>query len=466
MLGAFYRMSAPAQPKTGLLALAWPIFIEQGLRILIGIVDTLMVSHVSSGAVAGLGVANQLVIIFLIFFNFIAIGSGVVVTHHLGAGHPAGANRITTTAIAACTWLGLAASLAVWLWAAPMLRLMQLPDHLMEHALPFLTLMGGTLFMEAMNMAIAATLRAHKHTRDTMIVLGGQNLLNVAGNCVLLFGLFGAPKMGVTGVALSSVFSRACACVALWILLDRRTRLRLRMRDFLDLAWVRLRPILRIGLPAAGENLCYWTALLTVTSFVARMGEHPLATHTLAQNLQRLVILFSLSLGLGTEILVGHLVGAGRLDDAYHALLRSLRTGVFVALGLVLVVAACSPWLLRLFADDPEIIAGGAGLMLVSVLIEPGRVFNIVVISSLRATGDVWYPIAVGACSMWGVWVPLAWLLGLHTPLGVAGIWLAMAADEWLRGVLMQRRWKQRRWMQAAVRARAHAIPGPDPTAV
>src|SRR3954466_14648858 len=87
----------PAKKLT-LWSLSWPLFVEQGLRISIGTVDTLMVSHVSDNAVAGLGVAWQVVILTLILFNFIGIGSSVVITHHLGAGDRAGADRISRAA--------------------------------------------------------------------------------------------------------------------------------------------------------------------------------------------------------------------------------------------------------------------------------------------------------------------------------------------------------------------------------
>ena len=79
-----------------------------------------------------------------------------------------------------------------------------------------------------------------------------------------------------------------------------------------------------------------------------------------------------------------------------------------------------------------------------------------IVISSLRATGDVWFPIQMAVLSMWCVWVPLAWLLGLKLGLGLAGVWIAMLTDEWLRGLLMYRRWKSRKWVPHAKRSRAH----------
>ncbi|HVU17276.1 MAG TPA: MATE family efflux transporter [Candidatus Didemnitutus sp.] len=448
-------MSTTSRPSPKLLSIAWPIFVEQSLRIFIGTVDTFMVSHVSDGAVAALGVANQFVVLALVCFNFIGIGASVVITHHLGARDKPGADRIATTAIAVNSWIGLAISVGVYLEAAPLLRLMQLPDNLMPYALPFLTLMGGTLFMEAMNTAIGAVLRAHTYTRDAMIVTVGQNLLNVLGNCVMLFGLFGCPKMGVTGVALSSVFSRVAASIAFWILLDRRIHLRVFWRDFVVIPLGRLKRILHIGLPAAGENICYWLALMLVTSFSARLGAESLAVQTYTQQIQRLVILFSLSLGLGTEILIGRLIGAGAFEEAYHELLKSLRTGILIAFGCIVVIAIFAPQLLGLFSHDPAVIAGGTFLVRMAIAIEPGRVFNIVVISSLRATGDARFPLKMGILSMWCLWVPLAWFLGLKLGWGLKGIWISMTIDEWFRGITMYWRWKRRSWLKYAERSRS-----------
>lgn len=444
--------------KPTLLAIAWPIFIEQSLRILIGTVDTFMVSYVSDGAVAALGAANQLVVLALICFNFIGIGASVIITHHVGANDRKGAQKIVTTAIAVNTWIGLVVSVLTYLLAEPLLRLIQLPPELMHYARPFLCLMGGTLFMEAMNTAIGASLRAHGYTRDAMVVTVIQNVLNIIGNCILLFGLFGAPKMGVTGVALSSVFSRVVSSVALWVLLDRRLKLMLRLRDFFELRLDRIKRILHIGLPAAGEHMNYWVSLMVITSFAARLGGESLATMIYTQQVQRLVILFSIALGLGTEILIGRLVGAGEFEEAYREVLKSVRTGLFIASAGILIVAATAPQLLGLFSHDPVIIAGGSLLLVMSILYEPARVFNIVVINALRATGDARYPVQIAACSQWLFSVPLCWLLGMKLRWGLPGIWIAMMIEEWFRGLIMYRRWKKRGWMTYAQRSREKVL--------
>lgn len=447
--------AAPA--RSALLALAWPIFIEQGLRVLIGTVDTLMVSHIGDNAVAGLSVANQVVILFIISFAFIGIGSSVVITHHLGARDRQGADRISATAIATNFWIGLIVSILVTVFSTPMLHLMQVPAGPLVYAKPFLALMGGTLFVESMNVSIAATLRAHTHTRDAMLVALGQNILNIIGNCGLLFGLFGLPKLGVVGVAISSVFSRVVSCAALWIILARRTHLKLRWRDFFSINLDRVRRVLHIGLPAAGENVSYWIAFMVVTTFVARMGATQLATQTYTLNINRWVILLNVSIGLGTEIMIGHLIGAGLFEAAYKELLRSLRIAFCCAIGGMVVMSAAAPWLLGVFTNTPAVILAGTVLIRMGLLLEPGRVFNVVVISSLRATGDARFPVIAGFICMWGLWVPLAWLLGLKLGLGLVGIWISMICDEWTRGLLMYNRWSKRKWLPAALRSRTRA---------
>jgi putative MATE family efflux protein len=287
-----------------------------------------------------------------------------------------------------------------------------------------------------------------------MLVMGGQSALNAIGNALLLFGLFGLPRLGVTGVALSAVVSRVLGLLVLRWVVRRATGLRFTAGDYFRLPLLEVRRMLRIGLPAAGENVCYWTALMTVTTFNARLGATSLAAAAYSMQIMSWVILFADSIGLGTEILIGHRIGEGDLERAYHELLRSLRIGIVLALGTSLLVALAAPWIAGAFSHDAGIVALIVGVLRLGLVLEPGRVFNVVVINALRATGDARFPLLAGIGSMWGVWVPLAWFLGIHCGLGLPGVWLSMCCDEWLRGLLMYRRWTRRRWVANAQKSR------------
>lgn len=441
--------------SAGLFAITWPIFVEQLSHILPGIVDTFMVSHLGDNAVAGLAVANQIVNFCIIVFSFVAIGSAVVLTHYLGAGDRAGAERVASNAVGINFWLGMAASVLVWSCSAPLLRLLHLPPALMPYAQPFLALMGGTLFLESLNIAFGSVLRAHGHTRETMIIAVGMNVLNLALNVVLIFGLLGFPKLGVVGAALSTVISRACACAAMAWIVRRRLGLHFRLAWLLNFSSDAIARILRIGVPAAGENLCWQASFMMITYFVGQMGAAQLATFSYAMQLSMIMMMLGISIGIGTEIMIGHMIGAGEVEQAYRQLLRSLRVGLGVTVISTCAVVALAPWLFALFTHDAAIIAGGATLLRMSLLLEPGRTFNLVVINSLRATGDARFPVLMGMCSMWGVAVPLAWLLGLHLGWGLVGIWIAFTCDEWVRGLSMYARWKSRVWEKHAHAVRA-----------
>ncbi len=452
-------MRGPPVQKLALLTLAWPIFVEQLLHQLVGIVDLWMVGRIPQ-AQAALQQPGQVLYVSIILFMFVGVGSSVIITHHLGAHDREGADRIAAAAIAVNTWIGLLVSLLVLLFAAPMLRAVRLPPALLPLAMDFLPIMGGTLFLEAQNISIGAVLRAHGHTRDPMWVTLAQNLVNAGGNALLIFGLLGLPRMGVRGVAIAGLASRVVAFACMWILLRRRTGVRMRLRSYVRIPLREVRRILHIGLPAAGGNLGWFSAFMVVTAFIAQLGPMALATMACVFSVAMFVIILGGSLGMATEILVGRAVGQGDFEWAYRLPLRSLKRGFLVVCTAVVPVAFAGPFLLRWLNPEPAVVWGGAALLLMGLVLEPGRVFNLVVGSALRATGDSRTPFLLGLVSMWGVWIPLSWLLGLRLGLGLPGFWLAMIADEWLRGIVLHLRWRHRRWLAHAERSKAHADEG------
>ncbi len=443
-------MPANTIKKLGLFAITWPIFIEQLSHILPGMIDTFMVSHLGDSAVAGLAVANQIVVFFIILFSFVGVGCSVVITHYLGANDRAGAEQVASTAVGVNFWLGVAVSVLIFAFSSEMLDLLHLPPGLMRYAQPFLALMGGTLFLEALNIAFASVLRSHGRTRDAMTITLLMNLANIGLNFLLIFGMFGFPRLGVVGAALSTVISRALACIAFAWLIQHRTQLRLRLGSFWQFSKEYLNKILHIGIPAAGENLSWWMSFMVITYFVGQMGETSLATFSYTMQLAMLMMMLGISIGIGTEIMIGHMIGSGEFNAAYRQVLRSLRLGLAVTLVTTCLVALFAPKLLRLFSSNETIITGGALLLRMGLLLEPGRTFNLIVINSLRATGDARFPVMFGAFSMWGLAVPVAWFLGLHLGWGLPGVWVAFTIDEWVRGITMYLRWKSRRWEKYA----------------
>jgi len=173
-----------------------------------------------------------------------------------------------------------------------------------------------------------------------------------------------------------------------------------------------------------------------------------LATHSYTLQLLRYVFLISFSIGWACEIMVGRLVGAGRFRQADKLVRKGVRNGLLTSGAMAVAAALAAPWLMRVFTKDPVIIEAAQTLLWIAVILETGRVFNLVVNCSLRATGDVIYPVVAGIGSHVLVLGFGSYLLG--RAFGLPGIFVAYAADEWVRGLLMMARWHWYGWLPNA----------------
>ncbi|KGX92648.1 transporter [Pontibacillus halophilus JSM 076056 = DSM 19796] len=436
--------------KMTLFALSWPIFIEVMLHMLMGNADTLMLSQYSDDAVAAVGVSNQLLSVMIVMFGFITMGAGILVAQYLGANNPTRASTIVMTSISINLWFSLLLSVLVYLFSERLLALMDLPQELVGEASLYLSLVGGLIFVQALIMTIGTILRSYGYTKDSMMVTIGMNILNVIGNYFVIFGPFGFPVLGVKGVAFVTIGSRFIGLIALFLLLYRRSGRSLPFRSFFSYNGKDVKDLLHIGVPAAGEQVSYNASQITITYFVAQLGTVAITTKVYAQNIMMFIFLSAVAIGQGTQILVGHLVGSRDLEGAYRRGFRSAGLSIAITVSIATIVYFASEPLLHIFTSNEEIVQLGQILLLMTIVMEPGRATNLVLVNSLRATGDVRFPVVVGIISMWGVSVLFAWFFGLYLNLGLPGIWIGLIADEWVRGIVMAIRWKRKTWMKKA----------------
>ncbi|KON89479.1 transporter [Sporosarcina globispora] len=435
------------QKKLTLFALTWPIFIEILLHMLMGNADTLMLSQYSDESVAAVGVSNQILSLVIVMFGFVATGTSILIAQNLGAKNNKTAAEISIVSLGANLVFGIILSILLFVLSKPMLRMMDLPEELLDQANSYLVIVGGLSFVQALIMTIGAIIRSYGFTRDVMYITIGMNILNVIGNYLFIFGPFGFPVLGVEGVAVSTVVSRLIGFAAAVAVLLKRTEKALPFGMLFRFPKEHIRNLLKIGIPSAGEHLSYNGSQMVITIFIAALGTEALTAKVYAQNIMMFIFLFSVAISQGTQILIGHMVGGKDYEAAYKRCMKSLRLAIMISFGTAVLFSLFSKELMGIFTANPDIIKVGSVLILLTILLEPGRSFNLVVINSLRAAGDVKFPVYMGIMSMWGVSVTLSYLLGIHFGLGLAGIWIAFIADEWLRGLLMLWRWRSRIWV-------------------
>jgi len=442
--GTHAGTGAPVRKLT-LVSLTWPIFIEIALNQLMGIVDTFMLSHYHEGAVAAVGASNQILMFFNLMFGFVAAGTTILVSRHLGAGNEREARGAAAASVSMNLLFGLMMSLVLFAGAETFLNLIGLPEELMGFGKSYLTIIGSFVFLQALMLTMSGAVKSYGFTRNVMVINLVMNALHVVLNGFFLYGWLGVPVLGVPGVAASTVASRAVG-LAITVFVLLRVVGRLEWDDLIRPKKRHVTGLLKIGVPSAGENLSYNVSQLVITSFIATLGVTAMVTRVYTLQIIFLITLFSSSVAQGTQILVARMIGAKDFDGAYRRGLASLGICLLLTLLVAGVINLAGGVLMDLFTDDPDVLAMGRKLLLLAFLLEPGRAFNLVLNGSLRAAGDVNFPVIVGLICMWAFSVPMAWLLGLHWQFGLFGIFLSFILDEWTRGLIMLFRWRRKRW--------------------
>ena len=178
------------------------------------------------------------------------------------------------------------------------------------------------------------------------------------------------------------------------------------------------------------------------------MGKTVVTANSYISTITNYNYLFALAIAQGTAIMIGWKIGAGKKEEAYKLCLRSFGKGLIVSVTITLACVFGGKYILGYFTDNEDIIKIGITIFAIDIINEVGRSANLIIINSLRAAGDVRFPVAAGVFSMWGVSVVLSYVFGVVLGMGFIGVWLAKGLDEVVRGIMMYLRWRSKKWQK------------------
>jgi putative MATE family efflux protein len=427
--------------------LAGPIFIETLLVMMLGAVDTFMLSRYSDNSVAAVGVVNQLMNLVFLLFEVISIGTSILCSQYIGAGRRDKVIQVVGISLIFNLFSGLLLSLGLYSFAGSLLQMMGLRPDLMSDGLPYMKIVGGFAFLQAISLSLSASLRSADKAKYPMYVSMVVNVLNIIGNYSLIFGKFGMPALGVEGAAISTSLCRFVSVVLLFVILFKKHIPSFPKELFSPFPWIELKNLLKIGIPSAGEHFSYSLSQVVITYFINMISNQALATRSYIVNIVMFTYIFALSIAQGGAILVGHLVGMKKINAAYTIGKRIMRLGAATSVTLALLTAIFGKHILGMLTSDPWIISTGATILWVEVLLENGRALNFFGVNSLRSAGDIYFPVLVGIVVMWGVQVVGSYLLGISLGWGLIAMWAVFALDENIRGLIFIRRWNSFKWV-------------------
>lgn len=432
--------------RSYLIGLTWPIFIELVLQMLVSNVDQIMVAKTSDTAVAAIGNANVITNLLLISFSVISMAATILITQYIGSGSREKVALTYTVSMVSNVVFGLFISALLLFGSPAIFRLMRLPAEVMPESVLYLRIIGGGMVLQAVYLTYVSFLRSNALTRQSMVISIVINLVNIAGNFLLIGGAFGLPALGVAGAAVSSVLSRLIGCVLIVAMFRRHIPERMRLSHLRPFPADHFKRLLKIGIPSGGESVSYNLTQIVIQTMCNTMALYVITARVYSNMFATLSYIFASAIGQATQIIVGFLMGARRTDDTDRRVNATLRLSCMISfLVSLLLCVFCRP-LFGMFTSDPQVLGLCQKIMLIELLLELGRAGNIVLFRALQAAGDIKFPILLNVTTVWTVAVGGGFLLGVVCNLGLVGIWIAMTCDECFRAVISFLRWRSGRW--------------------
>lgn len=429
-----------------LFALMAPLAVEQGLVMLVGMVDVAMISNVSEAAVSAVSLVDMLAYFFIVLFAALSAGGAVVVSQYLGARRAADAGSAAAQLIGLSLLFGCAVSAVMLPLENSVLGVLfgSVEPAVMDAAWLYLLFVVLSLPFLAVYDGAAAVFRSMGKTTVTMYVSLASNLVNVAGNAVGVFVF----QAGVLGVAVPTLVARIFSAVVILALVRRpRQAVTVPLRSIFRLKGAMVRRILAIAVPGALENGTFAFGKVAVVAMVALFGTTQMAANGVADSVEKLAVLVVTANNLAVITVCGQYLGAGDASGARFGVRQVLVVSFAATAALGLGEIALLPALRPLFAVTDATWQVSCVLIaahnLLAIALHPAS-FNVA--NALRAAGDVRFTMAVGIASLVICRLGVAWGLGVLGGWGVYGVWAGMGVDWLARAIAFSLRWKSHAW--------------------
>ena len=442
------------------LMLAWPSIIEQLLHTAVNYVDTAMVGSIGTYATAAIGVCQSTIFLLMGVMNATGLGFSVMVARKIGEGNYDEARTILRQSMLAVVVVGLSLTLLVELILAPNLpRWMGAEPDVLPHAITYFRVIGANYLLNTGMIMATNMLRCMGDTKTPLKFNILTNLINVVGNFLLIYPTrqltlgsltFTMPGAGwgvggaAGATALSTAFSAVCL---LSVLFRRKGPLQISLRDDYKPRPDILKQAFHLGVPSFLERAVISGGQIVSTAMISGLGTAALAAHQLANSGESLCYMPIFGFSIAATTLVAQNLGAGDKERAFKQGAWSTWMSVAVMCTASAIMFALAPNIIDLFSNDAAVIALGGRVLRIEAFAEPFFAIATVVAGVLRGAGDTRWPFYISLAGMWLMRVPIAFVLINLFDWGLEAIWVGMAVDLFVRGVLCLWRFYKRTWV-------------------
>jgi len=433
------------------ILLAFPVVLTQLSTSLMGVVDSAMVGRIGATELAAVGFGG--IWLWTLFSILYGTASGIqtFVSQADGAGDPESCGPWVWQGLYALMPAGIAL-IAILSWLLePALALLGPSEEMRDLTADYIqTRLIGELGFVAV-MAINSFYRGLGDTRTPLYITLIANAVNVVLDYGLIFGELGLPRWGVAGAGVATTLAQWSNAIVLLVIFQRRSIAKRCKTRPVALNGGRIRRLLWTGAPIGGQWFIGMLSFSAFTTLVARMGDASMAASQAFVMLLSLSFMQAVGVSIATAILVGRYIGAENPIAAIRTFRSSILLGISLALVIAIAFVTIPIPLLRIFSDDPEVLALGRPLLLLGALFQLADAVAIISEGALRGAGDTRWPFVIETAMGWGVLVPLAYYVGVTLDHGLTGAWLASLLHITVLATLLFLRFRSNTWQMIRI---------------
>lgn len=428
-----------------------PLFMEQFLVMLVGIIDTFVVSYVGEAAVSGVSLVNSFNTIFIYLFTALASGGAVVISQYLGSKDQNNTVKSSSQLLMFSTLFSIVLGILVLIFSQSLLSFLfgKVETSVMDACMTYLKISAYSYPALAIYNAGAAMYRSMTKTSTTMYLSIVSNIINVIGNMIGVFVL----HAGVAGVAYPSLIARAFSAIVITILLFNKKYEAHYVKEWLfKFDFSLLKKMLNIAIPNGIENGIFQLVKVALSSVVAMFGTYQIVANGVAQSIWSLAALVGSAMGPVFITVIGQCMGASDIDQADYYFKKLMKITLVLSIAWNAFILAITPVFMNFY------VLSDKTKELIIILVAIHNIFNTVAFpfsgplsNGLRATGDVKYTMIVSIASTVGGRLVFSLIFAIYFNMGVIGIALAMCLDWSIRGIIFFLRYKSHKWTQFKV---------------
>lgn len=423
-----------------MVRLATPLVLAEVGWMLMGVVDTMVVGRVSAEAIGAVSLGTMIFYAIGIFAGGLLLGMDTFVSQAFGGGDLEDCRRLLINGIWLAVLLMIPVMAAIYL-SIPLLGAIGINPAVFQQTGPYMRALNWSTPGLLLYFGFRRYLQSVNVVRPVMITLISANLVNLFANWVLVFGNLGAPKMGAEGAGWATCLSRAYMAVVLGVVIFRHDRGLWHAKWKPD--FERVRGLLRLGVPAAGQMGLEMAVFATITVMIGKLTASALAGHQIAMTTVSMTFMMPLGISSAAAVRVGQALGRGDPESAARSGWTALGLGGSVMSAAALMLLFAPHLIARLFTPDAAIIAAGVLLLRVAAFFQLFDGFQVVATGALRGAGDTRTPMICHFAGYWVIGLPLGTLLCFHFGLGAQGLWIGLSTGLILIGIVLVLVWRR-----------------------